>query len=138
MNWLIFDYKLSSGKKLVETYLANFGEKLSKSDRAEYEEMLLNKYGLFEVKAVKLDNWIDLESISSSRVYRVREKLGTHGVILGSLLVGRIGKQKGEWRVIGPNPIEVPLHLMKGAKKFFSTLKNLTPKDFRHLVTKIK
>ncbi|MCX6809393.1 MAG: hypothetical protein NTZ65_01430 [Candidatus Berkelbacteria bacterium] len=137
-DWIVFDYRLSSGSKLIESFIREFGDELSEKDRNSYEEMQFNKYGLFEVKRIMLDEWIDLESISTSKVYRVKEKMGTYGTSVGRLLIGRLGKQDGQWRIIGSNPIEVPVHLSKGAKQCFAKIKDLSPKFFRGFAKKIK
>jgi hypothetical protein len=136
MDWIVFDYHFPNGKKLIENFLEAKEKELSKAERSEFEEMTLNKYGLFEVKKIMPEEWIDLESISTGKVYRVKEKLGTRGSRVGRCLIGRLGKEKGLWRIIGSNPIEVPLQFAKSAKELFVKA-NFTPKDFRNLAAKI-
>jgi len=134
MDWIIYDYKFANGKKLIENYIDDNADKLSPKERKLLEEMLLNKYGFFEVKSVEPEKFIILESLHSGKDYRVEEKLGTRGVTIGNILVCRVGKQGDSWRMIGSNPTVVPVQLSKDARVMFKNDKKpLTPKDFRRL-----
>jgi hypothetical protein len=99
--------------------------------------MLYNKYGLFEVKKIEKDKWIDLESVSTGKVHRVKERRGTYGSQVGQLLIGRLGKEKGEWRMVGSNPIMVPVQFSDRTKQLFKNGEKQSPKNFRFLAQKI-
>ena len=117
MEWLIFDYRLKNGRKLIESFVAENPLKLSKKELEKYETMQFNKYGFFEVKAFEKDKWIQFESLQSEKLYRVFEKKGTHSAFIGQILLGRIGKILDKWMLIGSNPLEIPVFLASATKK---------------------
>jgi len=117
MEWLVFDYRLMNGRKIIEDFIAKNPLKLNKKELEKYETMQFNKYGFFEVKTFVKDEWIQLESLQSGKLYKITENKGTHSAFIGQILLGRIGKVLDEWMLIGSNPIEIPIPLASVVKK---------------------
>ena len=138
LDWITFDHHLKNGQKLIENYLSEKRNKLAEAEIEKLEYMQFNKYGYFEVKDFRLDEWIDLESLQSGKIYRVREKLGTHAAFVGQILLCRVGKTgPDEWMMVGSNPIEIPATFGSGMKKMLRQSKDaLSPKDARVLFMK--
>jgi len=138
-DWIVYDYRFSNGKGLVENFLDENAEHLSVAEKKSFEEMLLNKFGFFEVKAIEPEKSISLESLHSHKMYKAVEKMGTRGSRVGDILICRVGKQNGIWRMVGCNPMVVPFQFTKNARKMFEgDNRPLTPKDFRSFVRRIQ
>jgi hypothetical protein len=130
MEYLVFDHRLNNGKKLLEDFVAKNPLKLKSKQLEVYETMQFNKYGLFEVKDFKMEEWIDFENMQSGKNYHVIEKIGTKSAFIGQILLCRVGKVLDEWRMIGSNPIAVPITMGKGMKKTLRESKDaLSTKD---------
>lgn len=130
MEWVAFDYRLRNGKKLIEDFISENPLKLSVTELEAYEDLMINKYGMFEIVGIKLDEYIDLESLQSGKTYHVKEKMGTHDARLATILFCRIGKVDDHWELIGSDPISYPIHYTERAKALMRKDKSsMTPKD---------
>lgn len=138
MDWITFDLRLKNGRKLIENYLSEKRNKLSQDEVETLENMLMNKYGFYEVMDFMIDKWIDLLSLQSGQLYRVKEKMGTHAAFKGQILLCRVGKTgRDEWMMIGSNPVELPASFGAGTKEMLLQSKDaLSPKDTRQLFIK--
>ena len=135
MDWLVFDYRCSNGNKLIENFI-NANKKLGKKELAAFEELQYNKFGYFEIKEVKKDQWVLLESLQSGKQYKIIEKLGTHSSKPGMILICRVGKENGKWRMIGSNPLAAPFKFSASFKEMLRGSSNvITPKDCRKLIS---
>lgn len=75
--WL-FDYPLdSSGQTIVDRFLRS-GAALSAGERRYLERMRESRVGVFEIRAVKRDEGLQLRDIVSGEEFWVAERLGTH------------------------------------------------------------
>lgn len=132
MEWIVFDYRLQNGRKLIEDYL--FINDLSRIDRLSYENLQMNKYGMYEILEVKKDEYLKLESLQSGKVYKVLEKAGTQNANPKTTWFCRVGKVDDHWELVGSDPIGFPVYHTNRAKEMYRNMKgNFSPKDARKL-----
>ena len=137
MEWITFDYVLQNGKKLIDNFISENPLKLSVQELEVYENLKMNKYGMFEILKVKIDEYIDLESLQSGKIYRVKEKMGTHDAELKTLLFCRVGKVDDHWELIGSDSVSYPLNYTERAKALLRQDKSqMTPKDTLKLLNR--
>ncbi|MEI6498533.1 MAG: hypothetical protein WCO23_01075 [bacterium] len=135
MEWVTFDYRLKNGKKLIDDFITENPLNLSEGGLKVYEDMQMNKYGWYEIIAVKLDEYLDLESLQSGKVYRTLEKAGTHGAEPKNTMICRVGKVGDHWELLGSDPIVLPVYHTKRMKALFrKDMSQWTPKDSRELL----
>lgn len=135
MEWLTFDYRLKNGKKLIEDFISINPHKMTKADLQIYEDLQMNKYGFYEILSVKKDQYIELESLQSGKIYKAQEKAGTHNVKPKSTLICRVGKVGDHFELIGCDPLGWPAYSTDRLKKIFRRDKSsLTPKDARKML----
>ncbi len=137
LEWLTFDYKMQNDRKLMENFIIENPYHLSKQELQVYEDMQMNKYGLYEIKKIKIDEWLELESLSSGKIYKIVEKIGTHEAKTEQIFICRVGKIDGHFEMIGSDPIVLPVHFGDGMKKMFlKDEKGFTPINTREIFLK--
>lgn len=137
MEWITFDYVLQNGKKLIDNFISENPLKLSVQELKVYEDLKMNKYGMFEILKVKIDEYIDLESLQSGKIYRVKEKMGTHDAQVKTILFCRVGKVDDHRELIGSDPVSYPLNYTERAKALLRQDKSqMTPKDTLKLLNR--
>lgn len=134
-DWSVFNFRMQNGRSVLENFIKENPKKLSKKELAAFEEMQYNKYGLYEVGKIKIDEWVELTSVQSGKTYRVIEKLGTRNSRPNSLLLCRVGMADGQWRMFGSNPLEIPKSQEQNMISLFKTsTEPITPKEIREII----
>ncbi|MCX6809304.1 MAG: hypothetical protein NTZ65_00935 [Candidatus Berkelbacteria bacterium] len=135
MEWIVFDYRFQNGKGLLDNFISENPLDMSKSELRIYEDLQINKYGFFEIISVKKDEYLELESLQSGKIYKVQEKMGTYNAEPKTTLVCRVGKVADHWELIGSDPVGFPIHYTERAKKLMREDKGkYSPKDIRKLL----
>ncbi len=145
----IFEHKtVPYGKTPFEIYLEK--AKILPSDREAYEKLLDNTFSAFEILEVEIDKGLKLYDVMNDKTYYVKEKKGTHGAVVGSLVTCRIAKVDDSFRIIGPGchvwssetvyELKRVVNLKMGCKKIsaFDILNIVLKKDLPETLDEIK
>lgn len=60
MEWIAYDYRLKNGRKLIDDFIVENPLKLSKKALEVYEDLRINKYGMFEILKVERGEYVEL------------------------------------------------------------------------------
>ncbi len=115
LDGFIFDYKLPDGKTPFELYLEK--AELSFSEKEDYKKLLDNVFSAFEILEVKVDSGMRLYDILNNKTYCVKEKKGTHGAEVGSMIECRIAKVGDSFEIIGPGGFKWPAETVYSLKR---------------------
>ncbi|MDO8657791.1 MAG: hypothetical protein Q7K55_03560 [Candidatus Levybacteria bacterium] len=132
LEWLIFDYKLSSGATFLIEYVLRNPDKLSEGTLNQFEQIVKTQfYSQFEILNIKKGEWVEVENLFTGKVYKVSEKKGSETLSEKGVIPGRIAKVEGKWYLVGANSIYFPITHTERAKKNMRKLKikNFSPKD---------
>jgi hypothetical protein len=89
-EWLVFDCPLQGGGTIVERFLTRAGGGLRSGERRYLERMRLSHLRPFEVRAVRLDEGLDLLDLWANKRVRVRERPATRQLVQWDVLAARV------------------------------------------------
>lgn len=118
-EWLLFDFKLSNGKTLLEDFVARNPYKLSPKELQGYADLLDNAYGLYEVEEVKWGEGLRLRNLHTGKRYWAREFKGTFQMGKGEVIAARVGKVGDHYELVGGIVKKMPIALTPESRKFF-------------------
>lgn len=108
-EWLIFNYKQPSGMTFFNEFVLKNPLKLSKKELLQFEEIAETQlYGGFEIRTVARSKWIELEHLFSGSLYKVYDTLGSETIAQKGMIIGRIGKIRERWYLVGSTPHYLP------------------------------
>ncbi len=122
MEWVIYDYELKNGKKVIDEYLDKNKSKLSEKERETYRALKQNKYGFYQIKKIKIGEWLELKDMENGQLHKVVEYQGTFNAEIGNVIIGRIGSVIDHEELIG---CEGPYYPKEAAGELREILKNI-------------
>ena len=130
LEWLVFDFKLSDNKGLLEDYYERNPKKLQLYERQIYKNLENNVYGLLEVEKIEVGEGLELLMLHTGKKYYVKEQSATHYLSKGDLFFGRVADVGGHWELVGSDSFNFNIRLDSKARKFFiDSERKLTPRD---------
>ena len=87
--WLWFDYRISDGRRMVDSFLED-EPSLTAGERAYLERMRYSAVRLYEVEAVVPGFSVTLHDMLSARSIRVRERLGSQSMKRWDVIAARL------------------------------------------------
>lgn len=132
-EWLIFDYKLSTGVTISTDYYLKNPDNLSEILMDELKQIIgTQTYQLFELEDSIPGEYVIVYSLFSGKKYKVIEKTFSREIVgrKGSFF-NRVANVNGDYYFIGSNPSFLPITYTDRSRKFYlQTDKTvLTPKD---------
>ena len=132
-EWFVFDYKMINGRSVMENYLKENFDDLSKEEVLVYKDLLDSEYGFFVVKDVKKGKGLTLESVNNGKIYKVKEKNGSKIIEKKEMITTRVGKVGNHWELVGSDGLrfgEVDSNIRKAIKLWYKDkYGKLTPKE---------
>jgi len=129
-EWLIFDFKLASGKTLLEDFYERNPYNLSLIDRQIYKDLMANEYGAFEVLKVDQGQGLELLSLRTAKKYYVHEFSATFQLKPGMVFFNRAAKVGDHYELVGSDSISFDVRLDQGAKNYLLKCQDkITPRD---------
>jgi len=132
-EWLIFDYKLTTGVTISTDYYLKNPDNLSEDIMDELKQIIETQtYQLFELEDTIPGEYVVVYSLFSGKKYKViektfsREALGRKGSFFN-----RVANVNGDYYFVGSNPTFLPFTYTDRSRKFYlETDKTvLTPKS---------
>lgn len=128
LEWLIFDYKASTGTLFLIEYVLRNPDNLNKDTINQFEQIAKTQfYSQFEILEIKRGQWLKLEDLFTGKIYTVYEKKGSETLSEKGVIPGRLAKVDGKWYLVGANSIYFPITYTQRAKKHMREFK---PKKF--------
>lgn len=130
MEWLVFDFKLASGRSLLEDYYYLNPYKQPLYEMQVYRYLQNNVYGLLEVEKVDLGAGLELLILNTGKKYYVREYSATFDLQKGNIFFGRVAFVGDHYELAGANSFKFNVYLDSSIKKrFIDKTAHYTPKD---------
>ncbi len=127
-EWLIYDFRMKNGSTPLEDFCKRNPLNLPENRLKDYEDILENEYGLYEILQVKWHEGMRIRNLQTEKEYWVKEKLGTEQARSGMIIFARAGKTGDHWELVGANSPVLPMKIGEGAKKYFIEAKDaITP-----------
>ncbi len=134
-EWLVFDFKLSNGKTLLEDFYERNPYKLNIVRLQGYKGLQENYFGIYKVKEVQLGEGLTLENIKTHKVYQVREYSATFSLSEGQVFSARVGLVGDHYELVGADPSFGPVRLNDELESSLGEdKKELNPKTLRDLL----
>lgn len=131
-EWLFFEYKLKTGKTILEDYYESNPQNLSKKDLSVYKDLQDNHYGMYRVERVIIAQGISLIDLQTNKKYYVRELSGSLGVEKGYIIFARVGKVGNHLELVGCNAATISVAINdQFLKEFNKSTDKLSPKHTR-------
>lgn len=128
-EWLVYDFVLASGKKLIEDYYDRNPRNLSQDGLRMYKDLQNNEYAMFEVLKVEEGRGMAVKSLQSGREYYVRERKATYQIENGNIFPGRVGRVGDHWELVGTDLFFFDIQINKKTRdRFINEKEKLTPK----------
>lgn len=135
-EWLIFNFKLTNGKTLLEEFYERNPYNLSPIDRQAYKYLMTNEYGAFEVLSVDQGCGMELLSLQTAKKYYVHEFKATFQSKSGLIFFNRVAKIGDHFELVGADSISFNVRLGQEAKNYLLSSKGkITPRDAFRLAT---
>jgi hypothetical protein len=90
LEWFAFDFRLASGRMVVDLFLDRHGDRLRSGELRYLERMRRTHLRPYEVAAVKLDEGLALTDLWANKRIRVRERAATHQLVRWDVIAARI------------------------------------------------
>ncbi len=90
LEWFCFDFRLPSGRTVVEELLAREGRSLRSGEVCYLERMRLTHLRLYEVERVRAEEGLDLIDLWTSERLQVQERLATRQLVHWDLIGARV------------------------------------------------
>lgn len=132
-EWLIYDFKLSSGTNAITEYYLKNPDNLPEDLLDELKQIISTQiYDYFEIEKTNPGKWVEVWGLFSGKKYKVTE-------ISFSIQIGdqkgsfynRVAEVNGEYYFVGSNSFILPTTHTNRSRKYYSLLKDkekLTPK----------
>ena len=137
-EWLIFDYKPTSGTTFLIEYCLRNPDRLNKTTITRMKRAAAShNYSQFEIQDIKRGKYIDVEDLCTGQKFRVWEEKGSSGKHDKGSVHARIALIDGKYYFVGANPIHMSITYTERFKKFFrksSGSKKFTPIDTWELI----
>lgn len=95
LEWLVYDYRLKTGRTVVEQFLIEQGNRLPPEERAILQEWQDTAVSLYEVTAVEPGVGLALQDVFSGKVFQVRDIRGSQRSAKWDLLAARLIRVHG-------------------------------------------
>jgi hypothetical protein len=119
-EWFIFGYPtLADRKPLIQVYLAEQGESLSRAKRELLEQWMTTRLGAYHVEDVVRGRSMLLRDLFADGEERVRDEYLSSEAARGDIVIGRIIKAPTGWR-LSAAPILVPSSWEEGLVAFMA------------------
>lgn len=129
-EWLVYDFKLQSGKSLLEDYYYRNPKKMPLYEMQIYKDLQTNIYGLIEARKVDQSEGMEVMMINTGEIYYVQEYAATFQAREGSLFYNRVAKVGDHFELVGADSFFLPIKINLQTKKYLKNLeKKLSPKD---------
>jgi hypothetical protein len=89
-DWFTTDFRLGSGRTLIETFLEREGRRLRSGELRYLERARLAHLRPYEVVGVRLDEGLDLLDLWAGKRLQVQERLATRQVVQWDVLAARV------------------------------------------------
>lgn len=123
-EWLIFDFKLSNGKTLLEDFAERNPYRLPPEEIKAYRDLTENSYGLYEVKEARWGEGLQLRNLQTNKQYWVREFKGTFQTGAGDVLATRVGRVADHYELVGAGVTKMPIALTPESRKLFREIED--------------
>ena len=137
-EWLIYDYRQSSGVSFFHEYVLKDPDNLSEKTMNHFRKIAETQlYTHLEIQEVKPGAWVKVEDIYTGKIYKVHDVSGSQTLQGRGLFHARLARVDGRWYFVGANPILFPITYTDRAKAIFrKEFKNssVSPKDTAQLV----
>lgn len=131
-EWLVYDFVLKNGKSLLQDFYDRNPLKLADEELSEYKDLQTSEYGMFEVLKVEIGRGLRILNLQNNNNYYAHEFKATFAIEEGYVFLGRVGKIKDCWELVGADPFVWGTEFDEAAKKEISAVKEkLTPKIAR-------
>lgn len=133
-EWLLYDFKFSDGKGMLEKYYYENPENIPEYRRSIYKDLMENYFGLYEVLEIRPFSGLKLRRVEDSREFDVSEMSLTTQVNIGDVFFSRVAKVDDRYELVGSDTALFQLSSLPEDQRLlqlkeFSKLKNLTPID---------
>lgn len=109
-EWLVFDFKLKSGINIISDYYLKNPDNLSQDILNELKQIIKTQFfDILEIVDVRPGAWLKLYGLSSGKIYKVYDKVGSSNNISKGSLWTRLGKVNNRWYLVGSNPLCLPI-----------------------------
>lgn len=131
-EWLMYDYKFSDGKGMLEKYYYENPESIPEYRRKVYLDLIENYFGMYEVLEIRLFSGLKLRRIGDLKEFEVLEISLTTQVKIGDLFFNRVAKVENRYELVGSDSSafrlsEIPEKERLIQIKGFSKLGKITP-----------
>ncbi len=136
-EWLIFDFKMPSGKTFIVDYYFKNPDSLPKEQLEELQQIIeTQQFEMLEIQSIKRGEWLKVYGLYSGKNYTVYEHSGSLAAPEKGTFWGRIAKVHDKYILVGSNPMYFPITATPRLKKFYLDNKpdHLSPKDVLPLV----
>lgn len=136
-EWLIFDFKIPSGKTFIVDYYFKNPDSLPKEQLEELQQIIeTQQFEMLEIQSIKRGEWLKVYGLYSGKNYTVYEYSGSLAAPEKGIFWGRIAKVHDQHILVGSNPMYFPITATLRLKKFYLDNKpnHFSPKDVLPLV----
>lgn len=129
-EWLLFDFKLSSGKGLLEDYYYLNPRKRPLYEMQVCRDLQENVYGPLLVLHVDEGRGMKVKVAHKDKIYYVEEYSATLDLEKGDLFFGRVGRVGDHYELTGSNPLNISkMFDKKSSNSLFKGIDHFSPKD---------
>jgi len=96
-EWFIFDYKLSSGRTVIETFRDDNSHILSSREASLVRDWARTRISLYEVTGVIPDEGLYIKDLIGQREFKVRDINAAAEIVTGNILLMRVLKVGEEY-----------------------------------------
>lgn len=110
LDYFTYDYALPDGKRVVERFAAEHGQRLSADERALTADWQHARMTAFEVIAVEHGVGMRIRDVVSGEEFDVREKRGTRDLSRWEIVVTRLLRVQDHYELGGYSGLRLPSH----------------------------
>lgn len=120
IDWFITDYRLPSGKTIIEEYYSLMFNKLGTEEKAILEACIMSYISIYEVTDVMEGRGIKARDIFTEKELEVKEIRSSEQLAKWDIIMMRIYTLNGENRILSPSVRIIPRHLKDALNGFLN------------------
>jgi hypothetical protein len=136
-EWFMYDFILRKDMSVLKHFVQTNPLKVSSEELAVYEDMLDNRFGLFEIISITPLQSMCLKLVAIGEIFTVIEYAATMEAQVGWGIFARVARVGDHYEMVGADGMTVPLQdpNFKPYKDQILALSKLTPKNIHVMLT---
>lgn len=130
-EWLMFEYRLPSGRTMVLEYFARNSQNLTPVAYSELEQIIKSqRFDLLQITDWKPDHWVNATGIYSGIDYTIKDISLSRNLSSKGCIYGRLAQVNGDWIMIGSNPLFLSMeYTLRAQKMMRQAQKSISAKE---------